>query len=138
MFIPYFQCPTKAIPYRIQHEPVGRGAGLTDSHLQAIRDVSYIRCNPRPSRPPTSPPLSPVMSAALAYTDAMTIDIKVPDDIFAALKAHLSDKEIMEVTATIASYNLVSRVLVALDVGDMAGVEVPDVGVAASSQSPNT
>jgi len=78
------------------------------------------------------------MSAALAYTDAMTIDIKVPDDIFAALKAHLSDKEIMEVTATIASYNLVSRVLVALDVGDMAGVEVPDVGVAASSQSPNT
>jgi len=112
----------------IQHEPVGRAGGLTDSHLKVIRDVSYVRSVPRPSqRPSTSPPLSPLMAAALAYTDAMTVDIKVPDNVFNALKEHLNAQQIMEVTATIASYNLVSRVLVALDVSDMANTDVPEV-----------
>jgi 4-carboxymuconolactone decarboxylase len=66
-----------------------------------------------------------VINAALAYADAMTVDIKVPQDVFDTLKAHLSDQQMMEATATIATYNMVSRVLVALDVNDMANVEVP-------------
>jgi len=107
----------------IQHEPVGRAGGLTDAQLAAIRDVSYVRTNQQPLVPPSS--LPPVLSAALAFTDAMTVDIKVPQHIFDSLKAHLSDQQMMEATATIATYNLVSRVLVALDVGDMANVLVP-------------
>jgi 4-carboxymuconolactone decarboxylase len=65
------------------------------------------------------------MAAALAYADAMTVNVKVPQEVFDALKVHLNDQEIMEATATVASYNLVSRVLVALDVNDMADTEVP-------------
>lgn len=65
------------------------------------------------------------MAAALAYTDAMTVHVKVPQDVFDALKVHLNMQQMMEVTATVASYNMVSRVLVALDVNDMAEVEVP-------------
>ncbi|KIJ26717.1 hypothetical protein M422DRAFT_112711, partial [Sphaerobolus stellatus SS14] len=103
----------------IQHEPVGRAGGLTDDQLRTIRDVSYVRTTPRPlRRPQTSPPLTAVMAAALAYTDAMTVDIKVPQEVFDELKRHLDDKQLMEVTATVASYNLVSRVLMALDVSD--------------------
>lgn len=52
--------------------------------------------------------------AVLAYTDAMTREIKVPDDVFAAVRAALDERETVELTATIAGYNLVSRFLVAM------------------------
>lgn len=55
----------------------------------------------------------------LHYTDAMTRDIKVPDPIFTGLRQFFNEREIVEVTATIAAYNCVSRFLVALDVGEM-------------------
>jgi alkylhydroperoxidase family enzyme len=54
----------------------------------------------------------------MAYTDAMTLDIRVPDEVFASLKEQFSEKEVVEITATIAAYNCVSRFLVALDVGE--------------------
>ena len=59
--------------------------------------------------------------AVLAYTDAMTRDVTVPDEVFENLKAQFTDKEIVEITATIAAYNCVSRFLVALDVGECNG-----------------
>jgi hypothetical protein len=111
---------------RIAPGPINFAGGLTDEHIAAIRDVSYAR-SPAP-RPPPSPALSPVQAAALAYADAMTVHVQVPQDVFEALKVHMNDRKMMEVTATVASYNLVSRVLVALDVDDMAGVEVPQAG----------
>jgi alkylhydroperoxidase family enzyme len=52
--------------------------------------------------------------AVLAYTDAMTRDIKVPDEIFSQVRAAFGERETVELTATIAGYNLVSRFLVAM------------------------
>ncbi len=54
--------------------------------------------------------------AALAYADAMTRDIDVPDDVFATLKPHFNDREIVELTVLIASYAMNTRVLQALKV----------------------
>lgn len=54
----------------------------------------------------------------MSYTDAMTLSVSVPDEVFAKLKANFSEKEVVEITATIAAYNCVSRFLVALDVGE--------------------
>ncbi|KAF8578247.1 hypothetical protein K439DRAFT_1639020 [Ramaria rubella] len=110
----------------IAHEPIGRAAGLTDEQIAAIRDVSYVRSSE--PRPPPSPVLSPVLAAALAYTDAMTVTVKVPQEVFDALKIHLDNRKMFEVTATIASYNMVSRILVAMDVNDMADTPVPHEG----------
>ena len=56
--------------------------------------------------------------AVLAYTDAMTVSVSVAEPIFAALRRHFTDREVVEVTSTIAAYNCVSRFLVALDVGE--------------------
>lgn len=56
--------------------------------------------------------------AVLNYTDAMTLKIKVPDPIFTGLRQWFNEREIVEITATIAAYNCVSRFLVALDVGE--------------------
>ena len=52
--------------------------------------------------------------AVLAYTDAVTRGIRVPDAIFAGVRQHFDDRETVELTATIAGYNLVSRFLVAM------------------------
>ena len=55
----------------------------------------------------------------LRYVDAMTLNVHVPDPLFEDLRAWWSEEEIVELTAIIASYNMVSRFLVALDVGEM-------------------
>jgi alkylhydroperoxidase family enzyme len=65
--------------------------------------------------------------AVLAYADAMTLDVNVPEEVFKNLKSKFTDKEVVEITATIAAYNCVSRVLVALDVGERNGQGVPDI-----------
>jgi alkylhydroperoxidase family enzyme len=58
--------------------------------------------------------------AVLEYTDAMTLGCIVPEPVFAQLKHFFSEKEVVEITSTVAAYNCVSRFLVALDVGEMA------------------
>ena len=48
------------------------------------------------------PPLfSKEERAVLAYTDAMTIDVRVPPQIFAAVSAQLSPREMVELTAIV-------------------------------------
>jgi 4-carboxymuconolactone decarboxylase len=52
--------------------------------------------------------------AVLAYTDTMTRDIVVPDDVFAEVKRHFDDRQIVELTVLIGTYNMNARVLQAL------------------------
>lgn len=58
--------------------------------------------------------------AVLEYTDAMTLGCIVKQPRFDRLKTLFSDREVVEITSTVAAYNCVSRFLVALDVGEMA------------------
>lgn len=62
--------------------------------------------------------------AVVRYTDAMTVGCRVPDEVFAEVKRLFGEREVVEITATVAAYNCVSRFLVALDVGEMNGKEV--------------
>lgn len=54
--------------------------------------------------------------AALAFADAMTERIEVPDGVFAPLGEHFSERQILELAVLIASYNMHARVLRALEV----------------------
>ena len=54
--------------------------------------------------------------AVLAYTDSMTEEVHVPDAVFDALRPHFDARELTELTATIAAYNLVSRFLEAVKI----------------------
>ncbi|KAL7928466.1 AhpD-like protein [Trichoderma chlorosporum] len=65
--------------------------------------------------------LSEKQWAALVYADEMTKNVQVADETFAVLKQHFNDQEVVEITATVAAYNCVSRFLVALDVGEKNG-----------------
>ena len=88
----------------VQHIPHALAAGLTESDYTALHEwMSYGAWTPEDR-------------AVLAYTDAMTREVQVSDPIFAAVAEHFDERETVELTATIAAYNLVSRFLEALQV----------------------
>jgi alkylhydroperoxidase family enzyme len=59
---------------------------------------------------------TPEQRALLAYTDAMTREIAVPEDIFAELRRHFTERQAVELTMLIGAYNMLTRFLSALKV----------------------
>jgi 4-carboxymuconolactone decarboxylase len=58
---------------------------------------------------------SEIETIVLRYTDAMTRDLEVSDGLFDQLRKHFPEpKTLLELTATVASYNMVSRFLIAM------------------------
>lgn len=55
---------------------------------------------------------------AIRYATVMTRNVRVPDSLFALLKQRFDTTELVELTAAIATYNMVARLLVALEVED--------------------
>ena len=51
----------------------------------------------------------------------MTLQVQVPQAVFDAARAHFSDRELVELTATVAAYNMVSRFLEALQIEPEGG-----------------
>jgi len=54
--------------------------------------------------------------AALAYADAVTREIDVPDAVFAELRRHFSERQLVELTVLIGTYNMHTRVGQALQI----------------------
>ena len=52
--------------------------------------------------------------ALLAYTDTMTREIEVPDSLFAEVRQHFNERQTVELTMLIGTYNMFTRVLQAL------------------------
>jgi alkylhydroperoxidase family enzyme len=94
--------------------------GVTDAHVSAVLGSPPNQVNKGMQ--------SDALAAVLSYTDAMTLSVTVRDEVFANLKKHFSDQEVVEITATIAAYNCVSRFLVALDVGERNAQKGPMEG----------
>ncbi|HUK40079.1 MAG TPA: carboxymuconolactone decarboxylase family protein [Candidatus Acidoferrales bacterium] len=78
--------------------------GLTPAQVEAVADW-------QPSNL-----FSAQQRALLAYTDAITRSIDVPDDVFAELNNHFSERQIVELTLLISAYNMLTRFLKALKV----------------------
>jgi alkylhydroperoxidase family enzyme len=61
--------------------------------------------------------LSAIDKAVLAYTDAMTVEVQVPDAVFSQVSRALNDdRALVEFTATIGGCNMVARFLEALQI----------------------
>jgi len=86
------------------HVPFALKEGLSQAQMDAIPGWQLSRAFDDRER------------TVLAYTDAMTRGIRVPDAIFAEVRRHFDDRDVVELTATIAGYNLVSRFLVAMQI----------------------
>jgi 4-carboxymuconolactone decarboxylase len=87
---------------------------LRDERLPALRDerLPALRAGGDPAA------LTAEQRTVVAYTDAMTRDVRVPAELFTEVRELLGDRGTVELTATVAAYNMVSRVLVALEVGE--------------------
>ena len=54
--------------------------------------------------------------AVLALTDAMTCNVRIPDAVFADARRYFDDAGMVELVATVAAYNMVSRFIEALEI----------------------
>ncbi|SDP32411.1 alkylhydroperoxidase AhpD family core domain-containing protein [Ralstonia sp. 25mfcol4.1] len=92
-------------PYEAdQHAPIALKEGMTQAQLDDLaswQDSGLFDDTER---------------AVLAYTDAMTRDIQVPASVSEAIRQRFPHRQVVELTATIAAYNMVSRFLEALQV----------------------
>jgi 4-carboxymuconolactone decarboxylase len=52
--------------------------------------------------------------AALAYAEVMTLTTEVPDDVFAGVRRHFGEREIVELSVLIGTYIMHNRVMKAL------------------------
>lgn len=86
------------------HIPHAQKAGVCDERIEAIRSETLPEV------------FAPLERLVLELTDAMTRKIVVPDELMARVQQHFGPKEVVEVVATVAAYNMVSRLLVALNV----------------------
>jgi 4-carboxymuconolactone decarboxylase len=86
-----------------QHVPqLSAPEGLTDQECDSLADWRSAES------------FSAREQAALAYTDAMTRDVTVPDDVFEALRPHFNERQIVELSVLIGLYNMHTRVFSAL------------------------
>ncbi|KIW24783.1 uncharacterized protein PV07_10476 [Cladophialophora immunda] len=99
------------------HAPILlNSAGFSEEKLSVVKQL----------HPTSKGALDDRQWAVLRYADAMTREVSVPQSVFDEVKAAgFSNQEIVEMTATVASYNMVSRFLVALDIGE-ANDKAPD------------
>ena len=92
-------------PYEAeQHEPYALREGLTPAQLAALADWR------------SSDAFDATQRAVLELTDTMTRDVQVPEPVLAAVRAALGERQTVELVATIAAYNMVSRFLEALHI----------------------
>jgi AhpD family alkylhydroperoxidase len=85
-----------------QHAPIALREGMSERQLAALQTWRDADC------------FTPTQRAVLAYTDMMTQQVQVTDEVFNAVAALFPDAQMVELTATVAAYNMVSRFLEAL------------------------
>lgn len=94
------------------HAPDFLAAGGNQAQLDAL--VAFVKANPRGL--PSADCLDEVDRLVIRYAAQMTLDVKVADEVFAGLRQHFDETQIVELTSAIATYNMVARFLVALGV----------------------
>lgn len=93
------------------HAPDFLAAGGTQAELDALDRVVS-----QDARRVHDAALGEVEQMVVRYAAQMTLDVKVDDALFDALKAHFDTTQLVELTSAIATYNMVARFLVALGV----------------------
>ncbi|MET0164140.1 MAG: carboxymuconolactone decarboxylase family protein [Vicinamibacterales bacterium] len=87
------------------HAPHARRAGVSDERIEAVRHWPNTREIFREDE-----------QLVLELTDRMTRDVEVPDDLMERMRRRFDPRGVVELVATVAAYNMVSRFLVALNI----------------------
>jgi AhpD family alkylhydroperoxidase len=93
-------------PYEFEaHVSHADKAGVSAEKIQALREIALSEL------------FTGLERDVLILTDTMTLKVDVPDDLFETVKRGFSDQGMIDLTVTIAAYNMVSRFLSAMKVG---------------------
>jgi alkylhydroperoxidase family enzyme len=79
----------------MHHAPLAKVGGVSEEGMKTLgeKDVDGVK----------EEGLSEKQWAVVRYTDSMTRNVKVDDKVFAELKKHFSDQEVVEITTTVCS-----------------------------------
>ena len=95
----------------VQHVPIALAVGATQEEVDAVEsgDVGA---------------LGPLEQAVLRFTEEVVRDVRASDEALAAVREHLSPREVVELLLVIGNYMLVARV------AETAGIEIDEGGPA--------
>jgi alkylhydroperoxidase family enzyme len=96
-----------------QHDRIGRGLGMTEPVLAAIR------------RGPDDPAFDDLQRLVVRFTDDVVRNVRASDQTFRPLAARLSICELQELTVAIGYYMAASRFLENFDIDIEAGADKP-------------
>jgi AhpD family alkylhydroperoxidase len=86
--------------YEVQaHTRIGLAEGLARAQIDALAAWR------------ASPLFDERERAALAYAESMTDDVHVPQAVFDDVRARFDERQVVELSVTVAAYNMVSRFL---------------------------
>lgn len=95
-------------PYEFDaHVPHALAAGATQAMVDAMRTVPLA----------ADAPLTRAQQVAVRLADAMTREIEVGDALYEEVRALFGVQTQLDLVATVAAYNMVSRLLAALRIG---------------------
>jgi AhpD family alkylhydroperoxidase len=87
------------------HVPHALKAGFSEARIESLRQADPGEA------------LTALERLVITLTDTMTRDIEVPQPLFEAVQSHFSAQQMIDLTVTIAAYNMVSRFLSAMHIG---------------------
>ncbi|MGF6345937.1 carboxymuconolactone decarboxylase family protein [Variovorax sp. W2I14] len=88
------------------HVPIALQAGASQAAVDALSDPAAI-----------GPGLSADEALLIELTDAMTNSIEVPAALYQRVSARFTPQQVVDAMVTVGAYNMVSRFLVALEIG---------------------
>jgi alkylhydroperoxidase family enzyme len=94
------------------HAPDYLKAGGSQAELEGLKRA----ISAHPADAVTDSALDEMSQWVVQYAAQMTLRVKVDQALFSQLQSRLSTTEIVELTSAIAAYNMVARILVALEI----------------------
>jgi 4-carboxymuconolactone decarboxylase len=100
----------------VQHVPIALAAGVTQDQVDALEHGD-----------PQAASFNDLQSAVLRFTREVVRDARASDEAFAAVRAALSPREVIELLMVIGQYMMLARVMATVDMelDEPAGPTVP-------------
>ena len=96
---------------------LNRSEYVIDVHRKNFTEsdgLSHDECDALLKKKLPQSSFSPEELSVIAYVDQLTLKANVDDEVFAGVKAHLSDRQLVELSVLIGAYNMHTRVMSAL------------------------